>query len=357
MINNKKSSSHLRHIFKTPDYRPIMKYKKHITKALAGLFLSITIAELIIFWVHYEEAKYYIHHEIRPLLEEAMRKDINEKMKKEYFYYPKYENDPKKKNLGKYEKKTYRSQDTTFTYQSKVVDWETDLFRGSQCYLQVTNKLHPQEVKTIFDSLATRKKIIATKSAIGIISTFYKEQNEWAGDTTSMSIDYRTSIDKLGGFENISYLVYLDYSFGTIWKLMPKIALYILLLLQVLCGITLIGWLIKRAKERRKEIVKLKNGNYKIDSIIFNPNTMKLTNEEKELVLPAQQNQLLLLFLQSEDHKVSKDTIMDTFWAKNYSDSRTKMTTAIDRLRTSLKGIESERIIYTQKGSDYYELI
>jgi hypothetical protein len=39
-----------------------------------------------------------------------MRKDINEKMKKEYFYYPKYENDPKKKNLGKYEKKTYRSQ-------------------------------------------------------------------------------------------------------------------------------------------------------------------------------------------------------------------------------------------------------
>ena len=78
-----------------------MKYKKHITKALAGLFLSITIAELIIFWVHYEEAKYYIHHEIRPLLEEAMRKDINEKMKKEYFYYPKYENDPKKKNLGK----------------------------------------------------------------------------------------------------------------------------------------------------------------------------------------------------------------------------------------------------------------
>ena len=48
----------------------------------------------------------------------------------------------------------------------------------------------------------------------------------------------------------------------------------------MLCGITLIGWLIKRAKERRKEIVKLKNGNYKIDSIIFNPDTMKLTNEE-----------------------------------------------------------------------------
>ena len=94
-----------------------------------------------------------------------------------------------KKNLGKYEKKIYRSQDTTFTYQSKIVDWETDLFRGNQCYLQVTNKLHPQEVKAIFDSLATRKKIIATKSAIGIISTFYKEQNEWAGDTTSMSID------------------------------------------------------------------------------------------------------------------------------------------------------------------------
>lgn len=104
MINNKKTSSHLRHIFKTPDYRPIMKYKKHITKALAGLFLSITIAELIIFWVHYERAKDYIHHEIRPLLEEAMRKDINEKMKKEYFYYSEYENDPKKNNLGKYEK-------------------------------------------------------------------------------------------------------------------------------------------------------------------------------------------------------------------------------------------------------------
>lgn len=130
-----------------------MKYKKHITKALAGLFLSITIAELIIFWVHYEEAKYYIHHEIRPLLEEAMRKDISEKMKKEYFYFPQHENDPKKKNLGKYEKRTYISQDTTFTYQSKIVDWETALLRSSHCYLQVTNKLHPQDVKVIFLSL------------------------------------------------------------------------------------------------------------------------------------------------------------------------------------------------------------
>ena len=347
----------MRHISQYIDYKHIMKYKRHITKTLIGLLTSITIAELIIFIINYRDAKLYIHHEIRPLLEEAMRKDISRKLEKEYIYFSEYENDPRKKNIGKYEKRTYKSQDTTFTYQSKIVDWETDLFRGNQCYLQVTNKLHPQEVKVIFDSLAIRKKIIATKSAIGIISTFYKEQNEWAGDTTNMSIDYRTSIDKLGDFENISYLVYLDYSFGTIWKLMPKIALFLLLLLQVLCGITLIGWSIKRAKERRKEIVKLKNGNYKIDSIIFNPNTMKLTNEEKELVLPAQQNQLLLLFLQSEDHKVSKDTIMDTFWAKNYSDSRTKMTTAIDRLRTSLKGIGSERIIHTQKGSDHYELV
>ena len=96
MINNKKTSSHLRHIFKTPDYRPIMKYKKHITKALAGLFLSITIAELIIFWIHYEEAKYYIHHEIRPLLEEAMRKDISRKLEKEYIYFSEYEKRSKK---------------------------------------------------------------------------------------------------------------------------------------------------------------------------------------------------------------------------------------------------------------------
>ncbi len=356
MINNKKSSSHLRHILQTPDYRHIMKYKKHITKTLTGLFASITIAELIIFVIHYGDIKSYIRHEIRPLLEKAMKKDISKKIEKEYFYFSEHENDPRKQKMGKYEEKTYRSQDTTFTYQSKIVDWETDLFRGNQCYLQVTNRLHPQEVKVIFDSLATEKNIIA-KSAIGIISTFYKEQNEWAGDTTSMSIDYRTSIDKLGDFENISYRVYFDYSFSTIWKLMPKMALYILLLLQVLCCLTLIGWLIKRAKERRKEIIKFKNGNYKIDSIILNPNTMRLKNEEKELLLPAQQNQLLLLFLQSEDHKVSKKMIMDTFWAKSYSDPKSKMTTAIDRLRTSLKSIGSERIIYTEKSSDYYELV
>lgn len=333
-----------------------MRYKKHITKALIGLFASITIAELIIFVIHYGDVKSYIHHEIRPLLEEAMRKDISRKLGKEYFHFPEHENDPRKKSIGKYEKKTYRSQDTTFTYQSKIVDWETDLLRSSHCYLQVTNKLHPQEVKAIFDSLTTGKNIIATKSAIGIISTFYKEQNEWAGDTTSMSVDYRTSIDKLGGFENISYRIYFDYSFNTIWKLMPKMALYILLLLQVLCGITLIGWLIKRVKEQRKEIIKLKNGNYKIDSIILNPNTMKLKNEEKELLLPAQQNQLLLLFLQSEDHKVSKKIIMDTFWAK-YSNPRNNMTTAIDRLRTILTDIGSQRTIYSEKNSDHYELV
>ena len=332
-----------------------MKHKKYITKALIGQFTSITIAKLIIFVIHYGDIKSYIRHEIRPLLEEAMRKDISKKMEKEYFYFSEHENDPRKQKMGKYEEKTYRSQDTTFTYQSKIVDWETDLFRGNQCYLQVTNRLHPQEVKVIFDSLAAEKNIIA-KSAIGIISKFYKEQNEWAGDTTSMSIDYRTSIDKLGDFENISYHVYFDYSFSTIWRLMPKMALYILLLLQALCSITLIGWLIKRAKEHRKEIIKLKNGNYKIDSSILNPNTMRLKNEEKELLLPAQQNQLLLLFLQSEDHKVSKKAIMDTFWPK-YSNPRNNMTTAIDRLRTILTDIRSQRIIYSEKNSDYYELV
>jgi len=332
-----------------------MKHSKYITKILIGLFTSITVIELIAYQTYYEETKLQMRNDILPILEKAMGQDLDNKIRKEYTYTSEYENDPQKQNIGKYEKRTFRAQDTIFTYQSKIVDNRTNFTRECQTYLQITNKLHPQDVKVIFDSLGIQKNII-TKSAIGIISTFYKTQNEWAGDTTHMSIDYRRSIKKLGAFENISYYAYVEESFSTIWRLMPKLALYILLLLQVLCGMALILWLQKRKKERRKEIIKTKDGYYKMDNIIINPTTMKLNREDMEVSLTQQQIQLLLMFLQNKNHRVTKEDILNKFWPNSYQ-SKSSMTTAIGRLKKNLVDIGSERTIHTEKNLDYYELV
>lgn len=332
-----------------------MRNTKYTTKILFGLFISITVIELIVFQNYYNDTKLRIRNDISPILEKAMGEDLERKIQNEYIYVPEHENDPQKKNIGKYEKKTFRSQDTTFTYKSKIVDTRTSLTRECQTSLQIMNKLHPQDVKVIFDSLAIQKNIIA-KSAIGIISTFYKEQNEWAGDTTQMSVDYRTSINKLGAFENISYHAYVEESFSTVWRLMPKLALCILLYLQIFTGIILIAWLQKRKKEKRKEIIRTKEGNYKMDNIIINPTTMKMNKEDVEISLTQQQNQLLLMFLQSENQQVSKEDILNKFWPNSYQ-SKSSMTTAIGRLKKNLADIGSERTIHTEKNLDYYELI
>ncbi|WP_321481201.1 helix-turn-helix domain-containing protein [uncultured Bacteroides sp.] len=333
-----------------------MSIKKHnISNLLLVIFISITVIQLTVFQTYYEETKWQICNEIPSILEIAMKTNISKKIKKEFTYTPEHKNDPHDKNLGTYKEEIFRSQDTTFTYRSKIVTWEEKIDRGKQTYLQITNKLHPQDVKVIFDSLAIQKNIIA-KSAIGIISTFYKEQNEWAGDTTQMSVDYRTSINKLGAFENISYHAYVEESFSTVWRLMPKLALCILLYLQIFTGIILIAWLQKRKKEKRKEIIRTKEGNYKMDNIIINPTTMKMNKEDVEISLTQQQNQLLLMFLQSENQQVSKEDILNKFWPNSYQ-SKSSMTTAIGRLKKNLADIGSERTIHTEKNLDYYELI
>ncbi len=332
-----------------------MNIKKHVSKILLGVFISITTVELVVLQTYYKETKWQICNEIPSMLEIAMKTNISKKIKREFTYTPEHKNDPHKKDLGTYKEEIFRSQDTTFTYRSKIVTWEEKIDRGKQTYLQITNKLHPQDIKAIFDSLAIQKNII-TKSAIGIISTFYKEQNEWAGDTTQMSVDYRTSINKLGVLENISYHAYVEESFSTVWRLMPKLALCILLSLQVLTGIILITWLQKRKKEKQKEIIQKKDGNYKMDNIIINPSTMKMNREDVEISLTQQQNQLLLMFLQSENHQVSKEDILNKFWPNSYQ-SKSSMTTAIGRLKKNLADIGSERTIHTEKNLDYYELI
>jgi hypothetical protein len=324
---------------------------KHISKLLLGAFLVVIL--LFIGYILHQgrEAKQNISEKFPLLLEEVVKKHINQKSESIYYAIQQI-HDPNKK-IGEYETRTARYTDTTFIYKSRIVDIETFKFNSIQTLYLKTGQLHADSIQKLFDE-ELQANNIHVESIIGITASFYTQLNNWSSDTTAIDINLRTSYTNQGLYEDINYYAYTHYSFYTLWELMPKTTIYILFICCLLSGFLLFWWIIQRKKERKNGITLLKNGDYRIKDILFDVKEKKLITDEKDLKLAVQPYELILLFILAANHRVSKSEIKQKFWPKTI-DATSNMTSGVNRLNKRLKDINCAYTINTDpKNEKYY---
>ena len=340
------------------------KPKKNISILLVSIFWTLIL--LLGGDICYQilDAKRTIATQLPILLEEAIRKNIQQKSE-EVYYSGTYKYDPKEGKVGEYEMRTAIYADTTFTYRRKIHEPGESKFQGLQTLLVDIKQLHADSIQLIFDSLLVDRNIIVN-SIIGIEASYYTQLDEWSNDTTAIAINYRTSFLKQGNYEDINYYAYMHYSPYTFWRLMSKTPIFILFVAAIFIGLIWRWWTCKYKKDialfqermalLQKRRALLQEGKYHIENSVYNKNDMKLTTGEKEVKLTRQLHEMLLLFLETANRKVKKKDIQERFWPDN-SNPMGNMTSCINRLNKTLKDNDCDYTIITDsENEDHYLL-
>lgn len=272
--------------------------------------------------------------------------------------------------IGTYETRTFRNADTTFTYQHKITDIETELDQSNQHFLLLTNQLYSQDIQILFDSLL-RNKNIKVQTAIGITSTGYPQRNmPWSKDALRMNIHERTHYVMEADFAQIHYTAYLEYSFGTLWKRIEnKNTLYLWGIITLTAAGSLAYIYFLKKKDKTKEIPENETipSSQKAVPIISKEETKETTlpfqmKEEyiivgdKKRKLAPQSKQILEIFLNAENYRIEKLKLKE-LWPTKASDSTSNMTSAVKRINDTFEkiGCKSE-IITDPENRDFYLL-
>lgn len=331
------------------------KYSKFVLRSATYAFCAIAILLIGVSLFHYQKAKRTLINKVPILLEETVRINVAQKTQ-DLFYCVNYVHAPAELIIGEYEEKTATYADTTFTYQQRITDHATHLFNMLQTGMVDLHTLKADDLHHLFDSLLCTHNIHA-QSVIGVTASFYTKMNEWSNDTTSLNINYRTVYANQGLYEDINYYACLGYSPLTLWKLMAKKLIYMLLVLLAFIALFFLRHIYIKRKRMRNGITALPNGNYQIQRILFDTKEKMLITKAHEGKLTAQLQELLLMFMQADECRVSKADIKERFWPKN-CDPTNNMTSAINRIKTVLKEVDcAYTIISEPENEDFYIFI
>lgn len=313
-----------------------MKSRKQSTLIiLAGLLLILSGVLVWVVTIHQQASIEYIHSTLPTLLKETIKE--NARRKTTNIPFSGLAHTPNK--IGTIEQRTFTNSDTTFTYKCTIVDAETEVLRSQQTFLLLTENLYSNDIRLILDSLLNQKNINC-QITTGINATFYKKINDWSpqNDTATTRFNYHTSLTKQGLLGDINYHAYINYSFKTLWKLMPQTLILSLLLLDILILCLLIGFIIKQKCRKQTES----------KAAVPQPTT-------NNLKFTGQLSDLFQMFTEGNG-QVSKETIKMKFWPKNENPT-TNMTTLVDRLKKKLVEAEYPCTIITDPEDDkFYKL-
>ena len=219
----------------------------------------------------------------------------------------------------------------------------------------------------------------------GIIVSKHLQREIWSQPSNSIPrnaemITYRLENEIV----SVDYIMYIDYSFSTLWKRMPKTNIYINLVVEVILIYTITLFVLyyrKQQKNRSVSTVDITSDPNIITDPISVDNTVeteKRTNStikeelsfkdqfvfEKDFVLfndrpikmPNQQQKILIFFLNRPNYRVNKHELKEEFWPKN-SDPTNNMTSAINKLKKILEEINSKYTIITDKTNEEYYVV
>lgn len=371
-------------------------------------FILIGFAAAIFIHSHFEEAHTWIVKQMPLLLKEAVQKNAEFRTENMPFWGLRHE--PEK--IGRYIKRQCSTQDTTFIYYHKVEDIATEMANSRQRYLLDTRALHSKDVQMYLDTLLKEKGIFAP-NAIYICAEDYHKRSfkQIARSAPDMRLINRTQYGVHDALTHISYFAYVDYSFATLWRIIPKGGIYTLL--GVEGGIVvLILWLSitkrrSRKKEREEEALSpllpetiIEQNSTEVNITEMNLSIINVETDESEvreakeatdsenfeliesnqeeggqklcikkgcLVLdsksvpiPALLQNVLRKFLESEDGRVRKTKLLK-MWSQNKEEKKDSaqscMTSTIYRINVCLKSVNApHRIITDPSNKNYYWL-
>lgn len=326
----------------------MIRFKQNIISISLIVFLIIVISMLIVTAVYDCQAA---KEQIRNTIPSALQEAVNVNARKKTVGIPFYAYVQQSGKTETHEERIFQTMDTTFTYQCKIVDPETHIQRSEQNFLLVQEALHSCDIQPILDSLLHEKNIYAN-IAIGITASHYKKLNEWSKDTTMMNIRLRASYLKQGLFEDINYYAYTDYSYATLWKLMPHTSTLALAVILLLVGILFVSYKIREKRRHSKEI---KSRPSLMDAKICEERKKILLNGE-EIKFTPQMVKILSLFMEGEG-RVKKTELQKALWP-NATAPINNMTSAIRVLKHKLKEENfTDIIISDSENNEFYRLV
>lgn len=331
------------------------KLSLYILRVLLGVFFVILLSIVIISAYKTKEIEQSLFEELAFIFRNSIQKNVEQKT--ETVFLMSWHKPLPEENIKRYETRTAIYSDTTFTYQARITDRNTTRFNLFQTHLLDEKKLKADDIQVLFDSLLIDKNI-HTKSIVGVTASYYTKLNDWSNDTTAINIKQRISFLEQGIYEDINYHAYIDYPFSTLWRLIPKRNIYILLFCNIAIGTFLFFGLYQLKIEKQDNIIHLKNNNYLIKDLLFDVEEKSLISEKKKktVKLSNQLYELLLLFLKAHHNRVNKKSIKKHFWPNTLNPS-TNMTSAVNRLNKELKEVNCFYTIVTDpKNEDYYIL-
>lgn len=304
----------------------------------------------------------------RPQVENVLKEAVinNTIQKSKYLPLNGFNNSPNK--IGMYETRTFCSKDTLFTYQHKIQDMDTEIFFARQLGLLMMDSLQSTDIQNLIVENLDKNGIKGYINT-GIIVSKHLQREIWSQPPSSIPHNAETIIYRLENeIVNVDYIMYIDYSFSTLWKRMPKTNIYINLIVELILIYIIILFIRYHRKYRKKTSVPAADTAEPAPHIIetipvgSSVETEKQTNStifEKDFVLfnnhpikmPNQQQKILTFFLNSPNYRINKSDLKKEFWPQN-ADPTNNMTSAINKLKRILEEIGSKYTIITDKKNE-----
>lgn len=330
-------------------------YKKHIpciVSVIALLAIGIVVACKLN--TNMQKTKEAMNANINNLLEEAVIGNAHLKTKESYISGI----DQRPGYIGKVETRIFRSVDTTFTYQYKVVDAPTTLLQMQQTFLLLTDSLKCEHIQELFDSLLHIRHIKANSIIRITASGYLKQCTLQTADTASMIVHGRSNYIIDDGLEKIEYTAYVHYPFATLWNTISKTELYYgILLACIICFALLTYKIHQRIAIKRllaaTPIMKINNNYRETEYPVIEDEYVRYNS--KCVRFTRQPLQIIQLFLKAEQYRIKKNEIKE-LWP-NSVNQLSNMTTAINRVNKLLGEIDCPyNIITDATDKEYYVL-
>ncbi len=319
-----------------------------VKKILRCLTIALGISCIGTVVYYYQHTSRHIYLELKNSFHEAIAINAQNKTN-QTTWAGSYEYDPNL--IGSYEEKTIRLPDTTFVFKRKVVDPETDMFRGRQLELLMTDNLKSEDIRLVYDSLL-HKRNIYVPHVIGVTASFYKKVNDWTRDTTSIAVNYKVSLTQQGPFEDINYYAHIEVSFLCICQQMPKQFILFLLISTFISGLFWLYVSQRSSPLDYYESITIKY--FPGKDMVLDGQLLSIGNDSVKLSL--QNTKLMRMFFHTKRFRLHKEMIKNEFWPHNPKPT-TNMTSAIDRLKQQLCDLDKGLTVITDPNSDEFYIL
>ena len=313
------------------------------------LVLIFLVFSVIFFMIKYNQAKSKMENDIVQIFEKTIEEDLKAKMEKEHFVIQLFNEPTREFNKSE---RTIVLVDTIIKEKVAVVNHKNEVHDSFITFLKLENRLETDTLSYIFHNILRDNGIYVTS----FVLLKYDKTTKINGDTTNYAISFRTPILQRGFMNEITLQGLIHYKPWTILKLMPKYLFYIFIATLYLLTLIILYLRKEKKKIRPNKIMKLKNGDYYIGCVYYNKKKKTLKKENNLVIMKPQLAQMFEMFLENDDLTVNKKELKQKLWPSS-STSYNNMTSAMNKLRNSMKEVDATFDIITSKGSDSYRIV